>query len=387
MKTMMLCRAHMGSTAHCWLASRAGQRCAAHRRLASRAGALSMEGMAASGEYAANSLQQQAAFRLLFPYVADALRATTARRAVIADYGAADGLATSQLLHALSDVTSLDVVLQDLPTNDWDAAANIVAPHGALQQDMIDASEPIPAAVGAGLRLFAAPGDFYEQCLPSASVDVAVSGTSWHWLRDTHRLPWAGSLASWTSRTEAVARTAWLTYGAQSWEGLLAARAAELKPGGSLIATLAGTMPDGSDHYTVLFETLDRMLAERERRGVVSAATRRAFVLPAISRTAEEVGAGFAKLKSQLHLRRLEAHSLRCPFYDAASIATREGRLAFAHQYTANVYGWARRMIEGALDDAEERASFRDELTASIAARAEELEYDWPVMVVVAVRR
>ena len=374
MQAQKICRrVQMGSTAH--------------RFLASRTGALSMEGMATSGEYAANSLQQQAAFRLLFPAVAEALQATAGRRSVIADYGAADGLATSQLLHSLSDVTTLDVVLQDLPTNDWDAAADIVSPHGELQQGIIDASRPIPATVGAGFRLFAAPGDFYEQCLPTASVDVAVSGTSWHWLRDTHSLPWAGSLASWTSRTEVVARSAWRKYGAQSWEGLLAARAAELKPGGSLIATLAGTMPDGSDHYTVLFETLDRMLAERERRGVVSAATRRAFVLPAISRTAEDVGAGFAKLKSQLHLRRLEACSLRCPFYDAASIATREGRLAFAHQYTSNVYGWARRMIESALDNAEERISFRDELTTSIAARAEELEYDWPVMVVVAVRR
>ena len=93
-------------------ALRAGS--AAARRQYARAGALTMEGMAECGQYAANSLQQQEAFRLLVPHVSEALQTLDSKRAVLADYGAAEGLATRQLVEALPVGVSsrLDVVVQ-----------------------------------------------------------------------------------------------------------------------------------------------------------------------------------------------------------------------------------------------------------------------------------
>ena len=88
---------------------------------------LSMEGMSTDGEYAANSLSQQQCFRLVVPFATAALKAAPGPRAAIADYGAADGLATRQLLEAVEAVDvggdGLDVIVSDLPGTGWHEGA------------------------------------------------------------------------------------------------------------------------------------------------------------------------------------------------------------------------------------------------------------------------
>lgn len=214
-----------------------------------------MTGMAAGGDYAANSLSQQACFRLLVPHVRDALG--TGHHRVLADYGSADGLATRQLLEALSDLSQLDVVLNDLPANDWQMAHEILSPIGTLSVGQPIESLLAEPPASPGVRLLSAPGSFHEQVLPDASVDVAVSGTAFHWLSDTTELARPGACVFF--RGDPAVAPAWYAHSANDWAAILNARAAELKPGGTLAVVLPSMMPDGDYIYRVLFEILDAL--------------------------------------------------------------------------------------------------------------------------------
>lgn len=229
---------------------------------------LAMEGMAKSGEYAANSLSQQQCFRLVVPRALAALERAPGRP-VLADFGAADGAATLQLLDALGDDPALDVVVSDLEGNDWDAAAAILGARGRLRD--LPAADGFPERGGEGLRLYAAPGSFHARVLPEGSVDAAVSGTAFHWLSDTSSLPPPGSISSTNDRNDRAIFAKWRDHAHADFVGLLAARAFELRPGGALTAVLPARLDDGSRVYQVLLDSIDDLLAEMDARGDLAA--------------------------------------------------------------------------------------------------------------------
>ena len=96
--------------------------------------------------------------------------------------------------------------------------------------------------------------------LPAASVDVAASGTAFHWLSDTSKLPPPGSISSTNDRNDRAVFAAWREHAHDDLVDLLAARAVELRPGGTLAAVLPMRLDDGKRVYQVL---LDSRLARR----------------------------------------------------------------------------------------------------------------------------
>ena len=351
--------------------------------------------MAAHGEYAANSLSQQASFRLLAPHVQSSLSAAgigKGKRAVIVDYGAAEGLASAQMLDALPKdwLLSIDMFIQDLPSNDWKASSQVLSPHGTLEH-LSDGCGvhclPAPALPSSGLRIFSAPGTFHAQVLPDGSVDLVVSGTAFHWLSDTSELPRPNSVVYRSARADARALPAWQAHSHSDWVAILKARAAELKPGGTFLASVPTVLPDGTATYDVVFEVLDEMFAEREASGILAPDFRSLFTFPAAVRSAQEIMAGFTAVPA-LELVGIEQHQLANPYLNKeVHLASAAGRADFGRRYSASILAWARRMLEAAIPAANEQERFMSDLSSNLARRADELEQDFRVAVVVAKRR
>lgn len=356
--------------------------------------------MAKDGEYATNSLSQQACFQLLQPIVREALierSADGARRPlpiVLADHGAADGLATRQLIEAvllpaLDDPPHVDVVLQDLPSNDWEAASNILSPLGQLHRgrpvaELLSASAP-RGEKKSRLRLLAAPGSFHQQVLPTASVDVSVSGTSYHWLSDTSELPRPGRVFCIMDGVDTTVRAAWDMHAAADWLAIISARALELKVGGLMVVSHPAISEEGRYTYDVLMEVLDRLLAAREARGTIPSGFRQMFTFPARPRTEKELCKAFEEL-SAMKLEWLNLQWMANPYMRAGELASNEGRLDFAKRYVASIFAWAGPMIEAAVPTHDELLLFRAELEAALADQADQLHHDYYIATLVARR-
>lgn len=343
--------------------------------------AVEMTGMSDGGDYATNSLSQQACCRLLHSYAKEALAKAgiSKRRVTLVDYGAADGLASSQLLGSLPPewLKSLDCTLQDLPGNDWEAAAKIMKPWGSLELG-IDIKEQIASAPPAGtvLRLLVAPGSFYGPALPEASVDVSISSIAYHWLSDTQTLPPLGSTDVSNPNVDPTARKEWQAHGDMLFKKLLQEQAAAIRPGGTFAAVIPSTHSGNGRHcYDVTLKVLDELLG---KRGMI-------FTVPAYQRTLEEVRAGFAAMPD-LKLHTLEEHTLKCPYWRAEELSSLEGRLAFAERFVASVYAWASKMLATVAKSDGEMSILKAELTEAIALHVEQLEDDNYVILMVATK-
>ena len=82
-----------------------------------------------------------------------------------------------------------------------------------------------------------------------------------------------------------------------------------------------------------------------------------------------------------------EQQWLACPYLDVAAIRTAEGRAEFGRRYTASVFGWMGPLFTAAVETVDERERFKTDLSAALARRAEELQFDYAVAVVIAKRR
>ena len=310
------------------------------------------------------------------------------RRLTLVDFGAADGLATGQLLEALpaEALPSLDVVLQDVPANDWQAANAMLEPLGTT---ILPLAAQAGGAAGDGLRLFSAPGSFHEAVLPEKSIDFAVSGTSFHWLSDTSALPRTGGVLA-TSRHRLhinfQAHLAWLAHAARDWDIIVDARAAELLPGGTFACVQPCWHTDGSQTYAVLWEILDEVLDARHAAGSLMPGYREQFAVEQ-GKPKEVLLDGLAKSGAFEDIR-VDEVLVPSPLFDAAEIASgAEGRAAFGRRYAASVHGFLGGVIKAAVRDSADEAAFYAEIEARCAVRAEELEVDYAVATVVARRR
>ena len=343
----------------------------------------SVEGMASGGEYAANSLSQQASFRLLHD---DARReidqafSSSQKRVTVADFGSADGLAARQLLEeSMSEEvkTSIDFVLQDLPGNDWNAAARLLHPLADLQR--YDQTALQAAARGTGLRVFSMSGTFHNQLFPNESIDIALSGTAFHWLSDTSRLPRLRSICISNPGIDKSTKAAWANHAADDWANIVTSRAAELKPGGAFLFVHPSVRT-----YAALFQVLDSILIDCERAGILTSEAREQLALPAYPRTADELMEGISK-EPRLEVIHVDEHDVRSPYYPAPDLSHEDTRNDFAHRYAASVFGWCGPMLQKVFKDKHQHVNaFRDAMEREIGRRMLEFEYDYHNVTVLA---
>ena len=143
---------------------------------------------------------------------------------VLADIGCADGgtsldmmRAALQALRQAAPERPILLLYSDQPRNDYNALFATV--HQALP-DM------------EGVHIVASATSFYQQVVPSGSLNLGFSATAMHWLS---RKP-----CDITGHVQAVGAqgdelAAFAAQGRQDWETILLHRASELAPGGRLV--------------------------------------------------------------------------------------------------------------------------------------------------------
>lgn len=159
----------------------------------------------------------------------------TAGTVAWADHGCASGGNALHLIRQVKESVqasgrAVHAMLTDLPHNDFNA---VLANR---------ARELVPAP----FYLSVAAGSFFEQLLPAQSLDVAVSFSAVHWLSGGRNLgPAALGGACYLSQAVPDARAALEEMAAADLDRFLVARAAELRPGGVLVFSALGELPDG----------------------------------------------------------------------------------------------------------------------------------------------
>jgi len=127
----------------------------------------------------------------------------------------------------------ISVCHADQPGNDWNALFALAAgPSGYL-------------AGTKAVRSEAAIGNFYEQMVADGSVALGTSFVASHWFKHAVRLHAPGTI--WFADMEGAARTEMAAIAQHDWARFLRCRARELRPGGFLLVSTLGAVPDASE--------------------------------------------------------------------------------------------------------------------------------------------
>jgi len=161
----------------------------------------------------------------------------------IGDFGAADGGTSLPLLadvvaavRAAEPTAPIVVGYEDQAQNDWQSLF-------ALVGGTLEGGPPTYARAG-NVFVSAVGTSFYESCFAPASLDLAVSFTAFHWLRDVPG-PIPDALHSACSG-DAATVAAYEAAAAEDWDAIVARRAAELKVGGGLVVANFAKDVDGN---------------------------------------------------------------------------------------------------------------------------------------------
>jgi len=152
----------------------------------------------------------------------------------LADYGCADGGTAlglyERFVEAVRDrVGQVELVLSDLPSNDFDGLAQTVARMDRWPR-------VFPSMV---------PRSFFQPVTPQESVDLGFAATAMHWLSARPDPIPHHTHANACGDHAVFARFA--AASADDWAHILALRAAELKPGGHMVTV--NLARDAQGHY------------------------------------------------------------------------------------------------------------------------------------------
>jgi SAM-dependent methyltransferase len=196
----------------------------------------STEGMV---DYNANSSAQQSMVVAQAPAIRKLVQKIGSVRPEfrIADYGCGPGISTINVaLPAIDEYRGMDkdgpiaVCHMDQPGNDWNALFTMVfGPAGYIGNRT-------------GIRTEAAVGSFYDRNVSDQSVNLATCFASTHWLSHAVHLDAPGTV--WFADLQGKARREMATLARNDWIHFLQLRAQELRPGGHLLVSTLGSVPD-----------------------------------------------------------------------------------------------------------------------------------------------
>jgi len=158
----------------------------------------------------------------------------------IADYGCGPGISTINVVRpAIKAYREFDadgpiaVCHVDQPGNDWNALFTLLSgPEGYLEGRT-------------GIRPEAAVGSFYDRVVSDESVNLATCFAASHWLSHGIQLDAPGTV--WFADLQGEARRKMATLARNDWVRFLQLRAQELRPGGHLLVSTLGSVPDADE--------------------------------------------------------------------------------------------------------------------------------------------
>lgn len=291
------------------------------------------QGMVGGGYYDAHSSFQAkvaASGATLLEHAVASLTMPANLQATIADYGCSEGrnsMATVGRaigLLAGRGANGFAVILNDLPTNDWQMLAkNLFAPGSYLRT--------YPE-----VRALFAPHGFFERVTLPSSITLGTSGSSVHWLsRQPPDLAMPRSLYRSDAPPSELAKI--LRQGASDWQAFLSARSEELQPGGVLLVQMLGS--DGSRKpvrvsAAGLLKLMNECALALVDAGEIPERVYARYCFPVVPRTLEEAKAPVeGALADRLELLHCSLTQVASP-YQAALDKTGDVA-AFAKDYTA----------------------------------------------------
>jgi len=162
----------------------------------------------------------------------------------------------------------IQIVMVDLPSNDWNHFFR----------------EVVPTYPNPGVLISAIGSSFYGQVVPVSTVSFGISSTACHWLSglpcqlaDNIFIPCSTNLQE---------RATWKEFARKDWDQFLHLRALELKKGGILIVS-ASLLVDGDRIYRLL-HTLETAIKTLIQNGHISENQFKQLNVPEYWRSLEE---------------------------------------------------------------------------------------------------
>jgi hypothetical protein len=335
--------------------------------------------MRGAGYYSANTVGAKSAIDKLADRVvaaiADMPEAAPGEPFAIADYGAADGGTSMDLMRRAIDAVrareaerQVTITYTDLPHNDFAALFR-------LTQGTLGAKTDAPIADVPGLFIFGSGTSFYKQIVPDGALSLGFSATAMHWLSarpvviaDHVHAVGAAPDERATFRAQAM----------KDWETILLRRARELRAGGRLV--FANFCVDEAGRYLGHTEGVDMFDAfARHWRGLrdagrISPAEYADATFQQFYKTPDEFAAPFrdpesAVSRAGLRLEHISTILTPCPY--AEDFERHRDAAAFARAYVPTLRSWSETVFAGALNPARpaaERAGIVDEFYGAYEA-------------------
>lgn len=158
----------------------------------------------------------------------------------VVDYGCGPGISTINVMRPVIEAyrsafpeESIAACHMDQPGNDWNTLFELVSsPSGYLNG--VD-----------NVRVEAAIGSFYDQVVASGSVSLGTCFTASHWFSRALHLNAPDTL--WFADLTGEARAEMADFARRDWTNFLRHRARELQPGGYMLISTLGSVPDDSE--------------------------------------------------------------------------------------------------------------------------------------------
>jgi len=168
----------------------------------------------------------------------------------------------------------------DQPGNDWNALFALLFGNGGYQGDE------------SRIRTEAVAGSFYTQLAAPGSIALGTCFTASHWLSRALTPYSPGTV--WFADLEGAARREFAAFARADWTRFLRCRAAELRPGGMIIVSTLGSVPDDSETNGVrssarkLYRAVYHVANEMVCDGMLESSTLDQFVFPLWFPTVDE---------------------------------------------------------------------------------------------------
>lgn len=250
--------------------------------------------MESGGSYNRRSQVQAAGLQPAVTLLEEAARAVAIaappQAIVVADYGCSEGrnsllpigAAIAVLRQRVAADRAIAVVHTDVPENDFGALFRVLGSDA----DSYLLTDPATFASAVGRS-------FYRQILPSSSVTLGWSSWSVQWLSRVPA-PIPDQVQAAYSR-DPSARAAYAKQAAEDWDAFLAARAAEMCPGGRLVVLTMALDDAGEFGYRPLLEAMYAALCDMAAHAFLSVDELARMAIPTVARSRVDFAAPFAK--------------------------------------------------------------------------------------------
>lgn len=283
---------------------------------------------------------------------------------IVADYGCSQGQNSMRpmgeavaALRARTD-DPVTVVHTDLPGNDFSAVFEAVANDPASY-----------VTVDGNAYALAAGRSFYDEILPPGSVALGWSATTTHWLSEVP-CPVPGHLSAHMT-DEVGIRRQFIERAAEDWRGFLAARAAELEPGGRMVMVEPCAHPDGLIGSENIMGLLDEVLAQFVADGRVSETAAAAATLPVWMRTPDEHESPIVEHPDLVLTSSQVVEDLKSPLW--AAFESDGDVAAYVDASVASIRAWSAAMLAEGITEPETLDAFYDRCRDLGAADPERL--------------